>query len=158
MSFQAEAFFLPSGEGQRFCLFHPAESAVVHGQVLYIHPLAEEMNKARRMVALQARSFAQAGFNVLQIDLLGCGDSAGDFGDASWQCWVDDVLLACRYLQDRTQGKSMHTPPVPLWLWGLRAGCLLATQAAAQSGIGCNFLFWQAPSSGQPVLNQFMRL
>ena len=131
---------------------------MLHGQVLYIHPFAEEMNKARRMAALQARSLAQAGFNVLQMDLLGCGDSIGDFGDASWQSWVDDVLLACRYLEDRAHTQSMQTPPVPLWLWGLRAGCLLATEAAAQSGIGCNFLFWQAPSSGQPVLNQFMRL
>jgi exosortase A-associated hydrolase 2 len=158
MSIQAEAFFIASGEGQRFCIFHPAEGGVVHGQVLYIHPFAEEMNKARRMVALQARSFSQAGFNVLQMDLLGCGDSAGDFGDASWQSWVDDVLLACRYLQGRTQGRSLHTSPVPLWLWGLRTGCLLATQAAAQSGISCNFLFWQPPPSGQPALNQFMRL
>lgn len=131
---------------------------MVYGQVLYIHPFAEEMNKTRRMAALQARSLAQAGFNVLQLDLLGCGDSSGDFGDATWQSWVDDVLLASRYLQERADRHNLHTPPAPLWLWGLRAGCLLATQAAAQSGMACNYLFWQAPSLGQPLLNQFMRL
>ncbi len=158
MSLQAEAFFLPSGEGQRFCLYHPAEGARIHGQVLYIHPFAEEMNKARRMAALQARSLAQAGFNVLQMDLAGCGDSSGDFGDATWQSWVDDVVQASRYLQGRAHGQSIPTPPGSLWLWGLRAGCLLATQAAAESGMACNYLFWQAPSLGQPLLNQFMRL
>ena len=158
MSIQAEPFFLPSGEGQRFCLFYRAEGRLLQGHVLYIHPFAEEMNKARRMAALQSRSLAQAGFNVLQLDLLGCGDSTGNFGDATWQSWVDDVVRGCRYLQGRAPGHSPDKPPVPLWLWGLRAGCLLATQAAGQSGIACNFLFWQAPSLGQPMLNQFMRL
>lgn len=131
---------------------------MLYGQVLYIHPFTEEMNKSRRMVALQARSFAQAGFDVLQMDLLGCGDSSGNFGDATWQSWVDDVVRASRYLQGRADRHNLHTPPAPLWLWGLRAGCLLATQAAAQSGMACNFLFWQAPSLGQPLLNQFLRL
>lgn len=158
MSTQAEPLFLPSGDSRRFCLFHPAEGALLHGQVLYIHPFAEEMNKARRMAALQARSLAQAGFDVLQMDLLGCGDSAGDFGDATWQGWVDDVMQACHYLRGRTDRQSADPQTAPLWLWGLRAGCLLATQAAAQSGIACNFVFWQAPSLGQPLLNQFMRL
>lgn len=158
MSAHAQAFFLQSAEGQRFCLFYPAQGDVVRGQVLYIHPFAEEMNKARRMAALQARSLAQAGFDVLQPDLLGCGDSSGDFGDATWQSWVDDVVLACRYLQAGRCGRDLRTPPPVLWLWGLRAGCLLVTQAASQSGLACNFLFWQAPSLGQPLLNQFMRL
>ena len=39
---------------------------------------AEEMNKARRMAALQARLLAENGYAVLQIDLHGCGDSSGD--------------------------------------------------------------------------------
>lgn len=158
MLIQAEPFFLPCGEGQRFCLFYQAEGRLLQGHVLYIHPFAEEMNKARRMTSLQSRALAQAGFNVMQMDLLGCGDSAGDFGDATWQSWVDDVVQGCRYLQSRASRHSPEKPPVPLWLWGLRAGCLLATQAAGQSGIACNFLFWQAPSLGQPLLNQFMRL
>ena len=158
MSIQAKPFFLDSGEGRRYCLFYQAEGHLIHGHVLYIHPFAEEMNKARRMAALQSRSLAQAGFNVLQLDLLGCGDSTGDFGDATWQSWVDDVVQGCHYLEGRAPGHSPHKPPPPLWLWGLRAGCLLATQAAGQSGIACNFLFWQAPSLGQSLLNQFMRL
>ena len=78
-------FFLPSGDGQRFCLYHPAVNAqgvAPLGHVVYVHPFGEEMNKSRRMATLQARALAQAGFSVLQVDLLGCGDSSGDFGDA----------------------------------------------------------------------------
>ena len=167
MSAQPEAFFLPvrsdgskglEGGGQRFCLFHPAEGGSVRGVVLYIHPFAEEMNKSRRMAALQARALAAAGFAVLQIDLLGCGDSSGDFGDATWQTWVNDVVLGAQWLRKRAAPNSAGQSLPPLWLWGLRAGCLLAVQAARQLNKPCNFLFWQPPSAGKQLLQQFLRL
>ena len=152
-----EAFFLPAAAasgGQRFCLYHPAQSACPRGLLLYIHPFAEEMNKARRMAALQSRALAQAGCAVLQIDLHGCGDSSGDFGDASWQGWVDDVLQGCHWLRERNRSQA----EVPLWLWGLRAGCLLAAEAARQIDTPCNFIFWSPTPSGKTHLQQFLRL
>lgn len=146
-----DAFFLPVvGSGQRFAIYHPAQGGTTRGLIAYIHPFAEEMNKSRRMAALQARALAARGYAVLQLDLLGCGDSSGDFGDASWQSWVDDVVLACQWL--RRQGNA------PLWLWGLRAGCLLAAQAATQLNETCNFLFWAPTAAGKPLLQQFLRL
>ena len=157
-----EAFFLPADggrSGQRFCLFHPAQGEVTKGSVLYIHPFAEEMNKSRRMAALQSRALAQAGYAVLQIDLLGCGDSSGDFGAATWQDWVSDVVQGCHWLRSRSQPQGADTSQAPaLWLWGLRAGCILAAQAAQQLNTACHFLFWQAPSAGKPLLQQFLRL
>jgi exosortase A-associated hydrolase 2 len=157
---QPNAFFLPAkspATGQRFCLHYPAQGDVRRGQVIYIHPFAEEMNKARRMAALQARALAQAGFSVLQIDLLGCGDSSGDFGDATWESWVNDVVQACHWLRSQTHpGDKKEVPP--LWLWGLRAGCLVAVDAAAQLNEPCHFLFWQPPAAGKPLLQQFLRL
>lgn len=159
MALQPEAFFLPAPraeDGQRFCLFYPAQSAVPHGLVLYVHPFAEEMNKARRMASLQSRALAQTGYAVLQMDLLGCGDSSGDFGDAIWQDWVSDVLQGCHWLRRRTPSADLRH--VPLWLWGLRAGCLLAVAAARQLDAPCNFLFWQPPGGGKPLLQQFLRL
>lgn len=162
MPVQPEAFFLPATSaesGQRFCLFYPAQGDLIRGLVLYIHPFAEEMNKARRMAALQARALADAGFDVLQVDLLGCGDSSGDFGDATWQHWVNDVVQGCHWLRrssnTRIAGVTSHAP---LWLWGLRAGCLLAVEAAGHLNEACNFLFWQPPSAGKPLLQQFLRL
>jgi exosortase A-associated hydrolase 2 len=161
MSVQREAFFLPAdstGNGQRFCLFYPAHGDVIHGLVLYIHPFAEEMNKARRMAAHQARALTQAGYAVLQIDLLGCGDSSGDFGDATWQSWVNDVVQGCHWLRSKSNTGSDPSDQVPLWLWGLRAGCLLAVEAAERLDSPCNFLFWQPPTAGKPMLQQFLRL
>ena len=146
-------FFLPvPGDipSQRFCIHHPAQGGTVKGAVLYIHPFAEEMNKSRRMAALQSRALAAAGYTVLQIDLLGCGDSSGDFGDASWQDWIDDVVRGAQWLTERVQA--------PLWLWGLRVGCLLAVEAARLIPADTNFLFWAPVSAGKQSLQQFMRL
>jgi exosortase A-associated hydrolase 2 len=144
-----EAFFLPVADGQRLCLFHPARGNS-KGGVLYLHPFAEEMNKSRRMAASQARMLAAHGYDVLQIDLHGCGDSTGDFGDATWQGWLQDVLDAHGWLRQRCQ--------TPLWLWGLRSGCLLAVAAARQLDETPNFLFWQPVTSGKQFLQQFLRL
>jgi exosortase A-associated hydrolase 2 len=146
-----EAFFLPLERGQRFCLLHrPAKAAPVHGAILFIHPFAEEMNKCRRMAALQARAFAEAGWIVLQIDLYGCGDSSGDFGDATWQQWLDDVKEGATWLA----AEAGHPP----MFWGLRTGCLLAAEAAGESQVVPQFLFWQPTLSGKQVLQQFLRL
>jgi len=161
-----EVFFLPAasaeGGAQRLCLFYPAERSqpggAPRGLVLYIHPFAEEMNKARRMAALQARALAQAGYAVLQIDLLGCGDSSGDFGDATWQDWVRDVVQGCQWLRKQSNRPGANSGQAPLWLWGLRAGCLLAVEAANKLDETCNFLFWQPPAAGKPLLQQFLRL
>ncbi|UCV01946.1 hydrolase 2, exosortase A system-associated [Dechloromonas denitrificans] len=144
-----QPFFLPGERGQRFCLYH-APRDVARGAIIYLHPFAEEMNKARRMAAMQSRALAEAGFAVLQIDLLGCGDSAGDFSEATWRAWQDDVMLAYRWLRRQTQA--------PLTLWGLRAGCLVAASAALNLPEATNFVFWQPVVSGKQHWQQFMRL
>lgn len=144
---------------QRFCLWHqPQKSTLATALVVYVHPFAEEMNKARRMAALQSAALADAGCSVLQMDLLGCGDSAGDFGDASWDAWVNDVVAACAIAHQRYAQAWPDAPRPTLWLWGLRAGCLLASAAAARMTEPCNFLFWQPAASGKLVLQQFLRL
>ncbi len=147
---------LPTGAGRDdrlMALWHAPAGATADaacGVVLYVHPFAEEMNKTRRMAALQARALAAAGYGVLQIDLKGCGDSSGEFGDASWFDWVSDVLAAVRWLRTRSSA--------PLTLWGLRAGCLVLADAAQQMpDEACSFVFWQPTPKGAPVLRQFLR-
>lgn len=147
---QREAFFFPATTGQRFCLYHLPQGPKEKGVVLYIHPFAEELNKSRRMVALQSRALAVAGYGVLQIDLHGCGDSSDDFGDAVWDSWIEDIVNACHWLRDRSSA--------PLWLWGLRAGCLLAANAVINLEKCPNFLFWQPALAGKTLLQQFLRL
>ncbi|WP_332292444.1 hydrolase 2, exosortase A system-associated [Aquincola agrisoli] len=147
-----QAFFLPAetaAGGQRFALYHPPSGAP-RGAVLFVHAFTEEMNKSRRMAALAARALASSGCGVLQLDLYGCGDSSGEFAEATWSDWLADVQRGARWLQQRHPGMP--------WLWGHRAGCLLAAQAAQAMGGGYPLLFWQAPAAGKPLLQQFLRL
>jgi uncharacterized protein len=148
---ELDAFFLPLGQGSRFCVLHrPSNAARTRGAILYVHPFAEELNKSRRMAALQARAFAGAGWTVLQMDLLGCGDSSGDFGDATWARWIEDILSAARWLQTTTG----HTPV----LWGLRSGCLLIGETAQHMDRSVALVLWQPVISGKQLLQQFLRL
>ena len=148
-----DAFFEPATDGResvRLYLHHRAQGMAPRAAILYLPPFAEEMNKSRRMAALQARRLAAAGFAVLQPDLKGCGDNPGDFGDATWDDWVADAVQAARWLGARYDA--------PLWLWGLRAGALLASAAAPHLDKPCHFLFWQPATQGKTVLQQFLRL
>jgi exosortase A-associated hydrolase 2 len=139
-----------TGHGQRFCLYH-APAGTCRGAVLYVHPFGEEMNKARRMAALQARALARRGYGVLQIDLYGCGDSAGDFADARWDLWLADLALGADWLREQLDQ--------PLTLWGLRLGALLALDFARTLPTPPQaMLLWQPLLSGAQLLTQFLRL
>jgi exosortase A-associated hydrolase 2 len=155
-----DAFFSPAPDGgQRLYLHHtPPAGTTLRGGVLYLHPWTEEMNKSRRMAALASRALANDGWAVLQIDLLGCGDSSGDFGDATWDAWVDDAVRAAVWLRTWLLQRSDSGLDAPLWLWGLRAGALLACDAAAHIGSPLNLLFWQPLIQGKTQLHQFLRL
>jgi exosortase A-associated hydrolase 2 len=147
---RAEPFFLQAERGQRFCLYHPA-AGPCRGAVLYVHPFAEELNRARRMAALHARELAALGVGVLQIDLFGCGDSSGEFGEARWEIWQDDLARASRWLHARLER--------PVALWGLRLGALLALDYARQAVVPVpRLLLWQPVHHGAAFLTQFLRL
>ena len=147
---QRQAFYLDAPGGGRFCLVTSPPEAPVGG-VLYVPPFAEELNKSRRMAALGARALAQRGWLVVQIDLFGCGDSAGEFGQASWAVWLDDLSRAWRLLSTKCEG--------PLVLWTLRAGGLLAADWLAMcEGLNPNLLMWQGVTSGKQHLAQFLRV
>ena len=156
-----EAFHLqvgPGAPGQRLCVLRAPAAGLLRGIVIHAPALAEEMNKSRRMTAMQSRELAAEGYAVLQIDLLGCGDSAGDFADASWEAWIEDIVAAATWLRSEQSRRWPANTPPPLWLWGLRAGCLLACAAASKIAEPCHMLFWQPTPAGKIVLQQFLRL
>jgi exosortase A-associated hydrolase 2 len=145
----AHAFFLDAQPGRRYCLYHRPRGTP-RGAILLAPAFAEEMNKSRRMCALQARCLADDGYGVLQIDVYGCGDSDGDFGDARWEIWKADLALALAWLRRECAA--------PVWLWGLRLGALLALDAARDAGQLGGLLLWQPVTNGAAYLTQFLRL
>lgn len=147
---QVEAFFFDAEPGTRFSLYlAPDPRMPVRGAILYVHPFAEELNRSRRMAAIQARAFAALGYAVLQLDLFGCGDSCGDFSAARWEIWKRDLQVAREWLAERCPG--------PMLLWGLRLGGLLALDVASGAAVD-GIILWQPYINGRTGINQFLRL
>lgn len=147
---QTTAFFLARGDSSLFCLLHsPPHGIAPLGALVHVPAFGEEMNKARRALSIAARALAQHGWHILLLDLTGTGDSSGDFADAAWDAWLDDVCYAANWLQAQTR--------IAVGLWGLRSGCLLASEALPR--LKCpRLLFWQPQVSGETALGQFLRL
>ncbi len=146
--------FLEATHGPLFLAYYPPSSlSSPRGGILYVHPLAEEMNKSRRMVSLQARKLAALGYGVLTVDLYGCGDSSSDFSEASLECWVNDLVLAHAWLQVKLgQGQDIG-------LWGLRLGGLLALNLVPRLPAPPSFvLLWQPVLKGEGALTEFLRI
>lgn len=146
--------FIQASQGRLFSLFHfPRVTKTKQHAVVFFPPFAEEMNKSRRMIALQARAFAGLGLPVIVVDLFGTGDSEGDFSQATVDIWRNDFDTIIRYVQE--QGYTHLT------LWGLRFGALLLMDLLRDrpdiAGVE-NIIFWQPVLQGEMMMTQFLRL
>jgi exosortase A-associated hydrolase 2 len=145
-------FYLPGTAGNLFTMYYPPkDSSSDAGNILYVHPFAGEMLASRNVIAAVSRQLVELGFGVLVVDLYGCGDSGGDFEDARWELWRDDLQVASRWLQERGGERVI--------LWGLRLGALLAVDFAAYSQATYEkIVLWQPVLSGESMLNQFLHM
>lgn len=144
--------FLDGAAGSIFAVVYPATTErPTKSAVIYLPPFAEEMNRARRMAALQARALSAAGHTAIVLDLYGCGDSAGNFADGRWDIWLGDVRATIQWLtEDGYQRIS---------LLGLRLGALLALEVANDRATAIHrVVLWQPILRGDHMVTQFLRL
>ncbi len=148
----AQPLYLSGSKGNLFAIFHSPQTMLAQGKgVIFIPPFAEEMNKSRRMFALQARLLAKSGIAALIIDLYGTGDSQGDFKDGRWNIWKNDIRKAAEWLRDKGVGH--------LSLLGLRLGSLLALDVARElPEFFERIVLWHPVTNGEIMLTQFLRL
>ena len=143
------ASFVAAPSGNLFCIARAPAGDAARGCVFLLPPFAEELNKSRHMMALAARHFAAAGWHVRMADLFGCGDSAGDFADATWDGWLEDLVQLATEARRSSGGV--------LWLWALRSGALFVP-ALLEHMPDAQVLLWQPVLSGRQMLTQFLRL
>src|SRR3546814_10965817 len=90
-----EALFLDGPAGPLFAVHHAAAPASRQGLgLVYLPPFAEEMNRSRRMAALQARRLAALGLDVTLLDPFGTGAHACDFLDRRVEIWREHTRPA----------------------------------------------------------------
>ena len=146
-------FFLETPRG---CLFavhrRPRDVAPWRGQVLCIPPFNEEMNRSRSMLTRLAQTLAGQGFGVLLLDLHGTGDSAGEYHEARWDGWLDDIYIAREWLNLQSGGGVCA-------FLGMRLGAILATQVYVKGDVAKTLLLlWQPVIEGKSHFTQFLRI
>jgi exosortase A-associated hydrolase 2 len=132
-----EGCFLDGAYGRVFTLYRPPCPGIpCQGNLLYVHSFGEELNCSREPIAMVARGLQKLGFGTLGLDCYGCGDSEGDIRDARWEIWENNIQSGLEWLRRRS--------PLPVDLWGLRLGALLALSSAARTTAGLRrIILWQ---------------
>ena len=145
-----EGTFIEGGAGRILVVSHqPVERA--KRTVLVVPGFAEEMNKSRRLVWATAQALALDGCQTLVPDLYGTGDSEGDFADARWETWIDDLHRVVLWAQSR----GFERFGVLL----VRLGAAL--YADAEPHLGITFeraVAWQPVTRGADLLRQLLRM
>jgi len=144
-------FCLRGTKGPLLAIYYApiAETSAV-GDILFVPPFAEEMNRCRAMVALQARALSRIGIGTLVLDPYGTGDSGGDFSGGSWELWRDDLQRGIDWLRSRANGCHV--------LWGIRLGAVMAAELAARDSAIDRLLLWQPVANGKNYFTQFLRI
>ena len=144
--------FLDSPQGRIFVIHRYPHAQHVRQGVVLIPPFAEEMNCSRRMLTLLAEALAVNGCHVVLPDFFGTGDSEGEFSEASWCGWLEQLGCCVEDLQ--TTYAIEHYSVV-----AVRAGALLAADYIEQSHHKPEKLvLWQPAVDGAAYLSQFLRL
>ena len=145
-----QAFHISSSFGNLAAVYHVPHAGNRHTQdVLFVHGFAHEHSIARAVMASIWSRLASDGTGVLSIDLPGCGDSDGDFGDGTWDNWLSAIAAAHSWLNENS-GRPIHFA-------GLRLGAALALESAKQ--LACeSILLLQPVIRGEEIMTQFLRM
>jgi exosortase A-associated hydrolase 2 len=120
------------------------------GHIIYIPPFGEEMNRCRALAAGQARAFAAMGFHCTLVDFYGTGDSEGALFEADLNQWYKNLMLTLLMVEKEDS--------LPVTLWGVRLGALLALDFSSQKNVKIDrLLLWQPVTSGKRFVTQLLR-
>ena len=147
-----EKIFFFTGSKNRALLgfLHRPTSTNRSTGIIFCPPFAEEKNMSHSVVVKTARMFAEHGFPVLRFDLSGCGDSEGDFGEATLEDWQEDLSQAVTILFKETDVEHYA-------LWGLRLGAGLALLHTARHKDVSFLILWQPVIDFAEHIQQFLR-
>ena len=144
-------FFFSNGDYSLFGVLHEAASAAPSAPgFVFCHPFAEEKLWAHRVYVSFARRLAAEGYHVLRFDLMGNGDSEGNFDDSSLETALRDVHCAIAELRKRSGAG-------PVGLLGLRWGATVASLAAESMPEIDRLILWAPVVDGNRYMQDLLR-
>jgi len=149
MTASEELITFPSGPHRLVGMLHRPEGAPKGGYV-FCYPFGEERKSAHRAFVYAARAFAEAGLLCLRFDYRGCGDSSGEFHEATVEGWLEDIQAAVAVLKSHLGGGETG-------LIGLRFGATLAACAAERLPGIARLILWEPILDGRPYFAADLR-
>ena len=119
--------------------------------VVICQPLGHEYIRAHRSLRNLATRLSQGGLHVLRFDYFGCGDSAGDLKDATFERWRTDVATAIDELKDMSGATRVSVV-------GVRFGATLALLATASRRDIDTAVLWDPVESGAVYIEELANL
>ena len=119
--------FLHSGSRRLYGFLHEPRAtetplAIAPAAVVFVHPFMEERQDAHPFLRSLAAQVSARGLWAMRFDLHGCGDSEGEWEDATIASWLDDIRAACDFAKAQSGVERVI-------LCGLRFGATLAALA-----------------------------
>ena len=152
-----EPFFFDNEGSKLFGILHtprspePKSGVLQSKGIVFCHPFAEEKTISHRVITNFARLLCRQGYYVLRFDYCGCGDSEGDFAQATLTTRISDISKAIDVLLE-------HTGTSILSLFGLRLGGTLAALVAAADSRVNSLILWEPIVQVRAYFKQFLRM
>lgn len=133
-----------------FGVIHRPRANRTKGGVVLCYPIGQEYMRIHRTYSELARSLTSAGYCVLRFDYFGCGDSQGEFIDATFERWADDIHSAHEELCSAAGVREA-------WLVGSRLGANLALDASPGLPNIEGLVLWEPIVEGEAYISTLRR-
>jgi alpha/beta superfamily hydrolase len=140
-----EAFFFGPHNERLFATYHPPAGGSARSLTVICPPLFSEYMRTQLALRELAIALAAKGQHVLRFDYRGTGDSFGDLDEVAISDWLEDIQLAIR------EGRDVSGCAI-VQLFGVRAGALLACQAAGACAEVQKLVLWDPVPNGAGYL------
>lgn len=122
-----DGFFFTSASARLYAFLHAPPGPARPLGCVVVHPFMEERQDSHGVLRDLAVRLAGQGFPALRFDLYGCGDSEGEWEEATVARWRGDVVAAAGALRAEAGVEEVA-------LVGLRFGATLAALSAEAAG------------------------
>jgi len=131
-----------------FGVYHPPRTVTTfNAGIILCYPIGQEYIRSYRTFLRLAALLSSTGFHTLRFDYYGCGDSSGDFTQASVSQWIADIATAIDELKGGCG--SDH-----LFLIGLRLGGSLSAMAGSVRNDIHGMVLWDPVISGRSFIEE----
>lgn len=124
-------------------MLHVPENIKLGAWIIMIHGFADNKVEHHRMFVKFARRMAKRGIGILRIDLIGSGDSEGDFEDMTVSGEISQTLFVIDWLRGQPELNASK-----VGLLGYSLGGLVSTYAAVRAKGIHTLALWAPISEG----------